>query len=302
VNTYRRFLSLAFLCSVAALAAVTVKAAPAAPANPGVRSEAVLVLDGTDGSVLYSRHATEAAPIASITKLMTALVVLEGMQPLDEELEITAADRASTQSLPSRLPVGTRLTRRELLQLALMSSENRAAQALGRSYAGGETAFVRAMNAKARELGMTQARFADPTGLSEQNVASPSDLARLVLAADHSALIQEYSTTASRTVTVGRRQVEFRNTNPLVRDPNWEVSVQKTGHIAAAGQCLVLQARIAGRPIVMVLLNSVGKYTRVADARRIRQWMGPMETAVATLVPTLAPLPQAGSSQSASGT
>ena len=295
-----RRLLLALLAAASALPTVTM-AAPAVPTAPGVRSESVLVIDGTDGSVLYSRHATSAAPIASITKLMTALVVLEGMQPLDEDVEITNADRASTQNLPSRLPVGTHLTRRELLQLALMSSENRAAQALGRSYTGGEAVFVRAMNAKARELGMSQAQFADPTGLSEENVASPSDLAKLVLAADHSALIREYSTTPARTVMVRQRPVEFRNTNPLVRDPDWEVSVQKTGHIAAAGQCLVLQARIAGRPIVMVLLNSVGKYTRVADARRIRQWMGPVATAVAGLVPALTPQ-VVGSNQSANGT
>ncbi|MET0281941.1 MAG: serine hydrolase [Steroidobacteraceae bacterium] len=300
MRDYRRYLLLSVLLCLAGVPFA--HGAPAVQSAPGVRSQSVLVLDGTDGAVLYSRHATDAAPIASITKLMTALVVLDAMQPLDEELEITDADRTNTQSLPSRLPVGTRLTRRELLQLALMSSENRAAQALGRSYQGNEASFVRAMNDKARTLGMSQAHFADPTGLSEQNVASPSDLAKLVMAADRNALIREYSTTPARTVTVRRQQVEFRNTNTLVRDPAWEISVQKTGHIAAAGQCLVLQARIEGRPIVMVLLNSSGKYTRVADARRIRQWMGPAAgTAVAGLVQAAAPLPQA-SSQSPSGT
>ena len=154
-----------------------------------------------------------------------------------------------------------------------MSSENRAAQALARSYPGGEDALLRGMNDKAQELGMRQSRFLDATGLSEQNVASPDDLAKLVSAANHNALIREYSTTPARTVLIGRQPVEFHNTDSLVRDPAWQISVQKTGHIAAAGQCLVLHAQIEGRAIVMVLMNSVGKYTRVADARRIRQWL-----------------------------
>lgn len=248
-------------------------AAPPAEKSPGLRSQAALVLDSSTGAVIYSRHVSDAAPIASITKLMTALVVLDGQQPLDELVEITAADRTGTQSVASRLAVGTRLTRGELLRLALMSSENRAAYALGRSYPGGEAVFVGRMNDKARELGMTQSHFEDPTGLSERNVASPNDLARLVMTANRSALIREYSTTPAYQVQVGRRLTEFRNTNPLVRDPDWQVSVQKTGHIAEAGQCLVLQALIDGRNVVIVLLNSFGKYTRVADARRIRKWL-----------------------------
>jgi D-alanyl-D-alanine endopeptidase (penicillin-binding protein 7) len=247
-------------------------AAQAAPA-PQLRSQSVLVLDSADGSVIYSRHADQAAPIASITKLVTALVVLDAGLPLDEELTITQADRSRTDNLPSRLAVGTQLTRRELLQLALMSSENRAAQALGRNYPGGEAAFLRKMNEKARAIGMLHAHFEDPTGLSDHNVASPSDLAKLVMAANQNELVREYSTAPSRIVAVGRQRLEFHNTNPLVRDPNWQVLVQKTGHIAAAGQCLVLQAVIDGRQVVMVLLNSVGKYTRVADARRMRQWL-----------------------------
>lgn len=259
--------------------AKTVKARKAAPvkstaANPGLKSAAVLVVDRGTGTVLYSRQATQVAPIASITKLMTALVVLDGQQPMDEVIEITAVDKGRTQGNASRLAVGTRLTRRELLHLALMSSENRAAQALGRSYPGGEPAFVRTMNLKARALEMSQSTFVDPTGLSSENVSTPNDLAKLVMAASKSPLIREYSTSTDTTVKVQRQLVEFRNTNPLVRDPAWDISVQKTGHINAAGQCLVLQAQIDGRPVVMVLLNSVGKLTRVADARRIRQWMG----------------------------
>jgi serine-type D-Ala-D-Ala endopeptidase (penicillin-binding protein 7) len=256
-----------------AVSQVALSAPPATPQAPDVRSQAVLVLDDANGSVIYSRKAADAGPIASITKLMTALVVLDGRQSLDEQVEITAVDRVRTQNLSSRLPVGTRLTRREMLQLALMSSENRAAQALARSYPGGEVAILDRMNTKARELGMTRSHFQDATGLSEKNVASPDDLARLVKAANDNALIREYSTAPARTVLIGRQQVEFRNTDSLVHDPGWQISVQKTGHIAAAGHCLVLHAQIEGRAIVMVLMNSVGKYTRVADARRIRRWM-----------------------------
>jgi D-alanyl-D-alanine endopeptidase (penicillin-binding protein 7) len=279
------------LLILVSLSSVSAGAAQAAAAGtvPEVRSQAVLVLDTATGSELYSRHKTDAAPIASITKLMTALVVLDGAQSLDEELAIAPADVAGTHAEPSRLLVGTRLTRRELLLLALMSSENRAAHALARSYPGGMAAFVTAMNAKALQLGMQQTRFEDPTGLSAHNVASPSDLARLVLAADGSALIREFSTTPVHAVRVGRQLTEFRNTNPLVRDPGWELSVQKTGHIAAAGQC-------------MVLLNSFGKYTRVADARRIRRWMASLAPTGEALVNTSSALPQRGSSQSISGT
>lgn len=277
MNTIRRIATFAaLLCltaGVSPLHAATARARAHAP-SPDVRSKSVLVLDRSTGSVVYSRKADAPAPIASITKLMTALVVLDGQQPMDEVIEIVPADKARTQGNASRLQVGAKLTRRELLQLALMSSENRAAQALGRSYPGGETAFVRTMNAKARALGMMQTAFADPTGLSSSNVASANDLAKLVIAANKSWLIREFSTAEMRTVKVGRQSVDFRNTDPLVRDPHWQISVQKTGHIAEAGQCLVMQAQIDGRPTVIVLLNSVGKYTRVADARRIRQWMG----------------------------
>ncbi len=286
MNLLRRPLPILLSCLLAAGAASAAQVVPPAQKKtPEVRSEAVLVLDRADDSVIYSRRAGEAAPIASITKLMTALVVLDAGQSLDETLEITAADRTRTQSLASRLAVGTRLTRRELLRLALMSSENRAAQALCRSYTGGEPACIAAMNAKALELGMTSARFQDPTGLSARNVASPNDLARLVVAANHNELIREYSTTPSYAARVGKQLVQFHNTDPLVRDPDWQVSVQKTGHIAAAGQCLVLQALIDGRDVVIVLLNSIGKYTRVADARRIRQWLAVAELAVTGKLP-----------------
>jgi D-alanyl-D-alanine endopeptidase (penicillin-binding protein 7) len=258
-------------------------AAAVAGNTPAVRSAAALVLDRATGSVIYARKETEAAPIASITKLMTALVVIDARQPLDEVIEITAADRTRTANLASRLAVGTRLTRRELLRLALMSSENRAAQALCRTYPGGEAGCLAAMNARAQDLGMTHAHFEDGTGLSVRNVASPNDLAKLVIAANHEELIREFSTTPAYEARVGRQLLQFHNTDPLVRDPEWQVSVQKTGHIAAAGQCLVLQALIDGRDVVIVLLNSFGKYTRVADARRIRKWMASAVAGVSRL-------------------
>jgi D-alanyl-D-alanine endopeptidase (penicillin-binding protein 7) len=212
-------------------------------------------------------------PIASITKLMTALVVLESKEPLEEMIEILPADRDNTKGQVSRLNVGAQLTRSDLLHLALMSSENRAAQALGRSYGEGLPAFVAAMNDKAKALGMKRAHFVDPTGLSDGNVASASDLIKLVIAASQDPVIQKYSTHDRYTVTVGRRVLEFRNTNNLVAKEDWDIQVQKTGYTQAAGRCLVMKALIQDRPIVIVLLNSFGKYTRVADARRIRRWM-----------------------------
>jgi len=241
--------------------------------KPDVRSRSALVVDRTDGSILYSQLADDVAPIASITKLMTALVVLDANQPLDETLEVTQADRIHGRGAASRIQVGAKLTRGELLRLALMSSENRAAHVLGRNYPGGEVAAVRAMNRKALALGMTRSHFVDPAGLSGENVASAADLAKLVVAASKSPVIRSYSTTERYSVTLGRSSVEFHNTNLLVRDPKWVIDVQKTGYISEAGQCLVLQARIIGRDTVIVLLNSFGKYTRVADARRIRQWL-----------------------------
>ena len=241
--------------------------------KPDVKSSSVLVLDEKDSSVLYSRQADVALPIASITKLMTALVVLEGQQPLDEEIEITKEDRDTERNSVSRLAFGTTLERGDLLHLALMASENRAAHALGRNYPGGIPAFVRAMNAKANALGMTSTRFVDPTGLSSDNVASPADLAKLVITASHNPTIREYSTDPDYSVRVGRHEIEFRNTNTLVKNPTWDIVVQKTGYITEAGKCLVMKAIIEGRSVVIVLLDSFGKYTRVADANRIRKWM-----------------------------
>lgn len=242
-------------------------------AQPEVRSSAVMVLDEEDSSVLYSRKADAVLPVASITKLMTALVVLGGNQAMDEVLEVTAEDRDTELGTTSRLKIGTRLSRGDLLHLALMASENRAAHALGRNYPGGLEAFVRAMNRKADSLGMRRTHFVDPTGLSGRNVSSASDLTRLVIAASREPVIRDYSTNESHTVAVGRQALEFRNTNSLVSKADWDIAVQKTGYTRMAGQCLVMKTLIKGRPVVIVLLNSFGKYTRVADARRIRRWM-----------------------------
>ena len=241
--------------------------------EPDLRSSSALVLDTTHQSVLYSRKADMAAPIASITKLLTVLVVADAGLPLDEPIQLTTEDRIIGKGASSRLVLGTTLTRGDLIHLALMSSENRAAHALGRNYPGGLPAFVQAMNAKARRLGMTSAHFVDPAGLSCDNVASAEDLSKLVIAASENPVIREYSTDPGYAVRVGRRMLEFRNTNALVNNPTWNIIVQKTGYITEAGRCLVMQAVIQGRSVVIVLLNSVGKNTRVADAVRIRRWM-----------------------------
>jgi D-alanyl-D-alanine endopeptidase (penicillin-binding protein 7) len=241
--------------------------------EPDLRSSSALVLDSTHSSVLYSRKADVSAPIASITKLMTVLVVADAGLPLDEPIQLTTEDRIAGKGASSRLVLGTTLTRGDLIHLALMSSENRAAHALGRNYPGGLPAFVAAMNAKASKLGMTSAHFVDPAGLSCDNVASAEDLSKLVMAASENPVIREYSTDRGYAVRVGRRMLEFRNTNALVSNPTWNIIVQKTGYITEAGRCLVMQAVIQGRTVVIVLLNSVGKNTRVADAVRIRRWM-----------------------------
>jgi serine-type D-Ala-D-Ala endopeptidase (penicillin-binding protein 7) len=238
-----------------------------------VRSSSVIVLDAVDSSVLYSKQSDRVVPIASITKLMTALVILDAGQPLDELIELTVADRRLERSSASRLAVGSKLSRGDLLHLALMSSENRAAHAVARAYPGGLPACIKAMNAKARALGMKSAHFTDPTGLSSGNVSNAADLAKLVAAAAANPTIRMYSTSATHTVALGRQLLEFRNTNSLVKKADWDVVLQKTGYTSDAGQCLVMKTVIRERPVLIVLLNSFGKYTRVADARRIRKWM-----------------------------
>jgi D-alanyl-D-alanine endopeptidase (penicillin-binding protein 7) len=240
---------------------------------PQLKSSSVLVVDQSDSSVLYARHSDVAAPIASITKLMTALVVLDAKQPLNQPLQITQAETDLPRGGASRLSVGTVLTRGDLMHLALMSSENRAAHALGVNYPGGVPALVAAMNIKAAALGMSHSHFVDPTGLSSDNVASAEDLSKLVIAASHNERIREYSTDQSYHVRVRNHLVEFHNTDNLVANPAWNIIVQKTGYITEAGKCLVMEAVIEGRSVVIVLLDSVGKLTRVADAKRVKSWM-----------------------------
>jgi serine-type D-Ala-D-Ala endopeptidase (penicillin-binding protein 7) len=241
----------------------------------GLRSNAVLVLDQDSGEVLYGKNTHSVLPIASITKLMTAMVTLDADLDSAETIGVTKADVDKMKGSRSRLQVGVELSRDDMLRLALMASENRAAAALGRTYPGGTGAFVQAMNLKAYLLGMSGTHFADPTGLSSANVSTAEDLAKLVNAAQGYAQIREYSTTSAHQVRVGRRTMSFHNTNRLIRNSSWEIGLSKTGYISEAGRCLVMQARLAGRKIIIVLLDSWGKYTRIADASRIRNWLDP---------------------------
>ncbi|HUQ12240.1 MAG TPA: D-alanyl-D-alanine endopeptidase [Steroidobacteraceae bacterium] len=243
------------------------------PAKPELKSASALIVDGENGQVLFERDAAHVAPIASITKLMTALVVLDGQQSLDEKIEITKADVWKGKGAFSRLPVGAKLTRAELLKLALTASENRAARVLGRNYPGGMNAFVKTMNIKAKALGMSKTRFDDPSGLSNNNVSNARDLAKLVSAASRDSRIREFSTLHQVEVRAGKSRLTYRNTNLLIGKSDWDINVQKTGFTNDAGECLVMEAVIGERPVVMVLLNSFGKLTRTADARRVRKWM-----------------------------
>jgi len=247
--------------------------AKAAPPGPAVKSSAALVLDQQSGEILYGKNSQAVLPIASITKLMTAVVVLDAKLDPAEEISVTDEDVDWLRGSHSRLRVGVTLTRDDMLRLALMASENRAASALSRAYPGGREAFVRAMNEKARELGMRGTRYADPTGLSSTNVSTAEDLATLVRAAHQYYQIREYSTAMGHDVVAGGRPLSFHNTNSLVRAQGWDIGVSKTGFINEAGRCLVMQARLAGRAVVIVLLDSWGKQTRTADAARIRRWL-----------------------------
>ena len=241
-----------------------------------LKSSVALVIDQDTNEVLFSKNPSAVLPIASITKLMTALVVTEAGLSMDEPLTVSPDDVLATSNSRSRLLVGTQLPRGEMLHLALMASENRAAHVLGRSYPGGIDRFVQSMNRKARELGMADTRYVEPTGLSSDNRSSAQDLTRLVKAALAHPIIRQLSTSQEALVQVGPvgdKQVQFRNTNGLVRNPEWEIGLQKTGYISAAGRCLVMQAQLAGRKLIMVLLDSAGKYSRIGDAERIRTWL-----------------------------
>jgi D-alanyl-D-alanine endopeptidase (penicillin-binding protein 7) len=273
ISALTRNCLLVLLLAIALSSSFNAQARVAPPDRPDVRSNSVLVLDANDSSVLFARNANTPRPIASITKLMTALVVLEGGQSLSEEIVVAQEDRDGTRGAASRLFVGAKLTRGDLLHLALMASDNRAAHALAREYPGGKPAAIRAMNTKARDLGMTETRFVDPSGLSPDNVASAADIARLMLTAANQPTIREYSTDRHHSVAFAKQVVEFHNTNYLVAKEDWDIEAQKTGYTSEAGQCLAMKTVIQGRSLIIVLLDSFGKYTRTADARRIRKWI-----------------------------
>jgi D-alanyl-D-alanine endopeptidase (penicillin-binding protein 7) len=238
-----------------------------------LKSSVALVLDQDTNEVLFAKNTQAVLPIASITKLMTALVVAESQQNLHDTLEISQDDVDLEKGSRSRLRPGTQLSRGEMLHLALMSSENRAANALGRHYPGGMDQFVAAMNRKAVALGMRETRFVEPTGLSSSNQSSAHDLAVLVRAAYKHPLLRDMSTSPDASVAVGDRVLQFHNTNALVKNPQWEIGLQKTGYISEAGRCLVMQAHLVGRKLIMVFLDSAGKYSRLGDAERVRRWL-----------------------------
>lgn len=243
--------------------------------NPDIKSQAALVFNAKNDRVIYDKNADKVMPIASITKLMTAMVTLDARLSPHEKITITNADVDKLKHSSSRLPVGSTYPRQELLRLALMSSENRAAAALGRTYPGGAKAFVSAMNAKAKKLGMSNSRFVDSTGLNNSNVATARDLAKMVAASNNYAAIREFSTTSQHSVSPGnkRGQLQYVNSNSLVRNQGWDINVSKTGYLSEAGRCLVMQAKISGQPMVIVLLNSWGKNTRIGDANRVKKWI-----------------------------
>ncbi len=242
--------------------------------NPGLRSASALVTDD-QGNVIYGKDLDTIRPIASITKLMTAMVVIDGGQDLDEKLTITKADRDSIKLTGSRLAYGARLSRRDLLLLAIMSSENRAAAALGRNWPGGTEAFVKQMNLKAKELGMSNSRFADPAGLNPGNRSTARDLAKMVIAAQGYKLISQASTTKSKEVRPfpDRGPLTYVNTNRLLKNANWDISLSKTGYLSEAGRCLVMHAKISGEPVNIILLNSFGKLTPFGDSNRLLKWI-----------------------------
>jgi serine-type D-Ala-D-Ala endopeptidase (penicillin-binding protein 7) len=267
-----RLLSLVFAGLVASSAW-----ADSADLDPGrlkLSSANVLVLDAAADRQIYAKAADEVTPIASVTKLMTAMVVLDGQQSLDDVLDIDMGDFDYLKNSSSRLRMGTTLSRREMLRLALMSSENRAASSLARHFPGGRQAFVTAMNFKAASLGLTHTHYSDPTGLSPENVSTASDLAKLVQAAAEYPLIREFTTTPSHLVEMETgRTLGFNNSNALVKKQDWDITLQKTGYIREAGKCVVMLVNIASKPFVIVLLDSLGKYTRIADAQRVKHWL-----------------------------
>ncbi|AOS79786.1 MULTISPECIES: serine hydrolase [Hydrogenophaga] len=238
-----------------------------------LNASVALVVDQRTNEVLFSKNDSAVLPIASLTKLMTGLVVVEAGQNMDETITITRDDIDTIKGSRSRLAVGTRLTRGEAMHLALMSSENRAANALGRHFPGGLDAFVKRMNDKAAELGMHDTRYVEPTGLSSQNRSSARDLAILVSAAYERPMLRDLSTSPGYEVDVGRRTLQYNNSNRLIKNPEWDIGLQKTGYISEAGRCLVMQASVAGRQLIMVFLDASGRMGRLQDAERVRRWV-----------------------------
>lgn len=250
-----------------------------------LKSSVALVIDQDTSEVLFSKNDKAILPIASLTKLMTGLILSEARLPMNEVITISQDDVDTEKGSSSRLKVGTELSRGELLHLALMSSENRAAHALGRSYPGGLPVFVGLMNAKARLIGMNDTNYAEPTGLSSKNQSSARDLVKLVNVAYGDPILRELSTSPAHQVAVGNRTLQYNNTNRLVKNPMWEIGLQKTGYITEAGQCLVMQAKVAGRKLIMVFLDSAGKLSRIGDAERVRRWVESIPAAKSGLVP-----------------
>ena len=238
-----------------------------------LRSAAVMVQDAATGEVVINKNSDAVVPIASITKLMTAMIILDRGLDLEQRIVVSREDVDTHKGTRSRLMPGTTLTRDELLLVALMASENRAAAALARTYPGGVQAFVKAMNEKAAELGMSDSQFIEPTGLSPSNVSSPRDLVKLVRAAHGYPLIREYSTRDKAIIKAFNRPLRFVNTNGLVRNSHWDIELSKTGYISEAGRCLVMHVRLASKDLIVVLLDSWGKQSRIADANRIRKWL-----------------------------
>jgi len=238
-----------------------------------LRSSVALVIDQDTHEVLIRKNDMAVLPIASLTKLMTGLVVSDANLVQSEMITITQDDVDTEKGSTSRLAVGSVLSRGDLLHLALMASENRAAHALGRTYPGGMALFVKAMNDRAKSLGMASTHYVEPTGLSSRNQSSATDLAVLVGAAYDVPLLRELSTSPGREVAVGRRTLQYNTTNRLVKSPNWDIGLQKTGYISEAGQCLVMQTKVSGRKLIMVFLDSAGKLSRIADAERVRRWV-----------------------------
>jgi D-alanyl-D-alanine endopeptidase (penicillin-binding protein 7) len=287
MKSFRVLIAISLFLSSGA-ATVAVHARPAGPGNqvsgavvdsqfpghpPAVKSLAALVFDQQTGATMFGKNTDAVRPIASITKLMTAMVVLDARQPMQESIAIEDEDVDTLKGTHSRLRVGTRLTREELMRLALMSSENRAAAALSRAYPGGTEAMIAAMNRKAADLGMRDSHFLDPTGLTSANVSTASDLVKMVDAGYRYPAIREYTTTMRYDVLINGREQTFRNTNKLVQNGTWDIGLSKTGFINEAGRCLVMQAKLAEKNVLIVLLDSWGKYTRIGDANRIRKWL-----------------------------